>query len=79
MPNEKLQACTKCRECRFYDPSPFPGYAGKLAKCTNPNKNFVGAGVIGYYTLASSECFKRKEEIAEMGCWGETENSNQKT
>ena len=35
---EKLKNLTKCRECRFYDPSTHPEYNGKLAKCTNPQK-----------------------------------------
>ena len=59
---EQLKNCTKCRDCRFYDATPFPEYDGKLAKCVNPNKNFIGAGKIGFYTLASTECFERRAE-----------------
>lgn len=55
----------KCRNCRFYDPTPYPEYNGKLAQCTNPNKDFIGAGKIGYYTLASSVCYERREQEDE--------------
>lgn len=60
MGNEWLKTCTKCHECMFYDSSKYPEYHGKLAECKNPKKNFIGAGLIGYYTLASAECFKRR-------------------
>lgn len=52
----------KCRDCAFYDATPFPEYNGRLAKCKNPNCDFIGAGKIGYNTLASGECFKKKED-----------------
>lgn len=51
----------KCRDCIHYDPSPFPEYGGKLAKCRAVKRNPVGAGKIGWYTVASRECYEPKE------------------
>lgn len=57
---ERIKNCVKCQSCRWYDATQFPEYGGKLAKCVNPKKNFIGAGLIGCYTLASSECYERR-------------------
>lgn len=62
MANEKLDKFAKCRDCKYYDASPFPEYEGKLAICTNPQKEFIGAGKIGFYTLASSACYERADK-----------------
>lgn len=56
----KLKLYKKCRDCAYYDASPFPKYKGKLAKCSNPHCADIGAGKIGFFTLASSECFTEK-------------------
>lgn len=53
----------RCRECAFYDPTPFPEYEGKLAKCSNPERDFIGSGKIGCYTFASRLCFKKMNEV----------------
>ena len=51
----------KCRDCKFYDASPFPEYHGKLAVCQKPTHADIGDGKIGFFTLASHECFEPKE------------------
>lgn len=50
----------RCYQCEYYDQSKFPEYNGKLAICKNENKEFIGAGKIGFYTIANKKCFKKK-------------------
>ena len=58
---KKPKVYKKCRDCAYYDASPFPEYNGKLAKCSNPHCDYIGTGKIGFFTLASSKCFSEKE------------------
>lgn len=57
----RIEDYPKCFDCIHYDPSPFPEYHGKLAICDNPDKDFVGSGKIGRFTIASKRCFEKKE------------------
>ena len=57
--------CRRCRECRYFNPKPFPAYGGKLATCDNPKANPIGHGVIGWYTVAPRECFEEAEHETE--------------
>lgn len=56
----------KCRYCKYYDPSPYPEYKGKLAVCRSDHPYSVGLGKIGFYTLASRDCFEWREELSEQ-------------
>lgn len=56
----RIEDYPKCSQCVFYNSSKFPEYNGKLAVCDNPNKDFIGAGKIGIYTVASKKCFQKK-------------------
>jgi len=49
----------KCRDCRHYDATPYPEYNGKLARCRSERSYFYK---VGLNTLASKDCFERKEQ-----------------
>lgn len=54
-----LSKCKKCIECKYYDPSPFPEYNGKLALCRGSSYQYK----IGCFTLADRECFEPKDDF----------------
>lgn len=58
MKDPNIEKFAKCRDCKYYDPTPCPEYAGKLARCRS-KQNY--AFKVGFYSLASKECYAPKE------------------
>ena len=49
----------KCINCKYYVPSPFPEYNGKLAICRGSSYSYK----VGWKSLASRVCFEKREEV----------------
>lgn len=43
-----------CRECRYYDPAPFPEQKGKKAICRNEHS---GAWLVGWKSIGPLTCW----------------------